>query len=139
MVCGRFEDEKRPWYQPCPIGGCVFLVPASAKWMNTQKGLKSLCTVDYNNVTGSVAEQIIDAGYTTVARGGTIINRAFENHETSKLLHGYRTRKEIVLNILSRQTIPCMIVKAIRQKLQIDEPGKGILFVQDLEQVAGLY
>lgn len=86
------------------------------------------------------AEMVIDAAIKAGARGGTIINaRGSGIHETSKLFSlEIEPEKEIVL-IISNAENTENIVSSIREMLQIDEPGKGILFVSDLSQAIGLY
>ncbi len=45
--------------------------------------------------------------------------------------------KEIVM-IVSESTLTEAIVGSIREDLDIDAPGKGILFVQDIKDVYGI-
>ena len=47
-------------------------------------------------------------------------------------------KKEMVM-ILSRKDITDKIVENIRVKLELDKPGKGILFIQDVHQAYGIY
>jgi nitrogen regulatory protein PII len=46
--------------------------------------------------------------------------------------------KEIVM-ILSKKDRSEAIVSSIRNKLKIDEPGKGIIFIQDVAKTYGLH
>lgn len=86
------------------------------------------------------AEDVIDAATEAGSKGGTIINaRGSGIHETSKLFSmDIEPEKEIVL-ILSEKNSTERIVSSIREKLKIDEPGKGIIFVQDINNTYGLY
>lgn len=86
------------------------------------------------------AEDVIESAEKAGSRGGTIINaRGSGIHETSKLFSlEIEPEKEIVL-ILAENTITDAIVSAIREDLQIDEPAKGIIFVQDINKTYGLY
>jgi len=86
------------------------------------------------------AEDVIDAAVSAGSKGGTIINgRGSGIHETSKLfLMDIEPEKEIVL-ILSEGDQTDKIISAIREKLKIDEPGNGIIFVQDVKRTYGIY
>lgn len=86
------------------------------------------------------AEYVIDAATEAGSKGGTIINaRGSGIHETSKLFSmEIEPEKEIVL-ILSEQGSTEAIVHAVREKLKIDEPGNGIIFIQDVSETYGLY
>lgn len=85
------------------------------------------------------AEAVIDAAKEAGARGGTIINgRGSGIHETSKLFSmDIEPEKEIVL-ILAEEKITSLITASIREKLEIDKPGNGIIFVQSVNQTYGL-
>ncbi|GEL78742.1 P-II family nitrogen regulator [Tenuibacillus multivorans] len=86
------------------------------------------------------AEDVIDAASEAGSKGGTIINgRGSGIHETSKLFSmNIEPEKEIVM-ILSERDSTDAIVSSIRKKLKIDEPGNGIIFIQDINQTYGLY
>lgn len=98
----------------------------------------------YHSITVIVnkgqAEDVIDAAMSAGSKGGTIINgRGSGIHETGKLFFmDIEPEKEIVI-ILSEVEKTDDIVKAINNKVKIDEPGHGILFVQDVTQAYGLY
>jgi nitrogen regulatory protein PII len=84
-------------------------------------------------------EQVMEAATKAGARGGTIINgRGSGIHETSKLFHmDIEPEKEIVM-ILSENSITEGIVTSIRDQLQIDKPGNGIIFVQEINKTYGV-
>lgn len=86
------------------------------------------------------AELVIDAATSAGSTGGTIINaRGSGIHETLKLFSmNIEPEKEIVL-ILSKKENTQAIVSSIREQLKIDEPGNGILFIQDVNKTYGLY
>ncbi|MBD8070351.1 P-II family nitrogen regulator [Bacillus sp. PS06] len=86
------------------------------------------------------AEYVIDAATEAGSKGGTIINaRGSGIHETSKLFSmDIEPEKEMVL-ILAEQESTDTIVASIRKKLKIDEPGNGIIFIQDVNKTYGLY
>lgn len=86
------------------------------------------------------AEFVIDAATEAGSKGGTIINaRGSGIHETSKVFSmDIEPEKEIVM-ILSEKESTEAIVSSIRKKLKIDEPGNGIIFIQDVNHTYGLY
>lgn len=85
------------------------------------------------------ADEVIESATKAGARGGTIINaRGSGIHETSKLFAmEIEPEKEIVL-ILCETPQTDRIVAAIREDLQINAPGNGIIFTQSVNQTYGL-
>ncbi len=85
------------------------------------------------------AEDVIDAATAAGSKGGTIINgRGSGIHETSRLFFmDIEPEKEIVL-ILSEKSATEAIISSIREKMSIEEAGKGIIFVQEVSKVYGL-
>ena len=98
----------------------------------------------YNSITVIVdkgnAEKVIDAATKAGSQGGTIINaRGSGIHETSKVFAmEIEPEKEIVL-ILSKIDKTDDIVSSINAELKIEEPGNGIIFVQNINKTYGLY
>ncbi|SMP58743.1 nitrogen regulatory protein P-II family [Anoxynatronum buryatiense] len=86
------------------------------------------------------AEEVIEAATEAGSRGGTIINaRGSGIHETSTLFAmEIEPEKEIVL-IISENHQTKAIAATIREKLHIDEPGNGIIFIQNVTQTFGLH
>ncbi len=86
------------------------------------------------------AEAVIDAAVKAGSHGGSIINaRGSGVHETASLFgFSVEPEKELVL-ILAKDTRVRDIVAQISTDLRLDEPGNGIVFVQDLARVRGLY
>ncbi|WP_219987241.1 P-II family nitrogen regulator [Gracilibacillus dipsosauri] len=91
-------------------------------------------------VDKGVAEDVISVAESAGSKGGTIINaRGSGIHETSKLFAmNIEPEKEIVM-ILSEEKATNGIVDKIRKDLKIDEPGNGIIFVQDVNATYGIY
>ncbi|RQD71363.1 MAG: P-II family nitrogen regulator [Tindallia sp. MSAO_Bac2] len=86
------------------------------------------------------AESVIEAAVEAGSKGGTVIGaRGSGIHETSKLFAmDIEPEKEIVL-IISEKESTEKITSSIRKHMEIDKPGKGIIFVQDVSQTYGLY
>jgi len=101
--------------------------------------------MDMYNVIFSIvdkgkAEEVIEAAEKAGSAGGTIINaRGAGVHETSKLFSmEIEPEKEIVL-ILAERDSADRIADAIKDRLRIDEPGNGIIFIQEVNKTYGLY
>ena len=90
-------------------------------------------------VDKGLGQDVVDAATQVGAKGATIINsRGSGIHETSKLFNmEVEQEKEIIL-ILAEHSILKDIVSSIREKFNIDEPGKGIIFVQEVHQTMGI-
>lgn len=84
-------------------------------------------------------EAVMDAAREVGARGGTIINaRGSGIHETAKFLNmEIEPEKEVVL-MLAPAELADKIVTAVRDGLKIDQPGQGIIFVQEVAETWGI-
>ena len=97
----------------------------------------------YNSIFAIVdrghAACVVEAANEAGAKGATIINaRGSGIHETSKLFaFDIEPEKEIVL-ILVGADITSKVCDSIVKKSEIDQAGKGIMFVQDVSQVYGV-
>lgn len=85
------------------------------------------------------AEEVISAATQAGSKGGTVLNaRGSGIHETSKLFAmEIEPEKEVVI-ILSEADKTNGIVETIRENLKIDDPGNGIIFVQDTNRTYGI-
>ena len=83
---------------------------------------------------------VIDAANKAGARGGTIINaRGAGIHEVQKFFSiEIEPEKEEVF-IITKEELKDSIVEAVRVKMKLDEPGTGVLFVIDVNEVYGLH
>lgn len=86
------------------------------------------------------ADTVVEAAQNAGSQGATIINaRGSGIHETKKVFNiEIEPEKEIVL-ILAKANICEDITSEIRKELNIEEPGKGIIFILDVSQTHGLY
>lgn len=86
------------------------------------------------------AEAAIEAARAAGSKGGTIIHaRGSSIHETSKVFSmEIEPEKEIVL-IISENNLTDKIAEAIKDHLHMDEPGNGIIFIQPINKILGLY
>ncbi|WOO36283.1 P-II family nitrogen regulator [Anaerocolumna sp. AGMB13020] len=111
---------------------------------NNMENERGVSNTMYHIITTIVekgnAEKVIDAATKAGSKGGTIINgRGSGIHETSRLFSmDIEPEKEIVL-ILSEAADTEAIVNSIKNDLKIDEPGNGIIYVQDVNRTFGIY
>ena len=105
-----------------------------------QERNNSMYKLIYTIVEKGRGEEVVDSANRVGATGATIANaRGAGPREIKSLFHiEVEPEKEQVL-IIARNEITDVIVDAIRSDLQIDEPGKGILFVLDVSEVFGLH
>lgn len=101
---------------------------------------KAMYQVIISIVNRGKAEEVIEAAKECGAKGGTIINgRGSGVNETIKLFNmDIEPEKEIVM-IIANTKIAEDIIMSINKKLEIDKPGNGIVFVQDVKRVYGIY
>lgn len=122
---------------------CTVLGTKSIPYENIEKE-KGAESAMYNMITAIVekgkAEDVIDAATKAGSKGGTIIEaRGSGIHETSKLFSmEIEPEKEIVI-ILSEADMTSAIATSIRTELKMDEPGNGIIYVQNVNNVYGIY
>ncbi|MDI9439103.1 MAG: P-II family nitrogen regulator [Firmicutes bacterium] len=140
-----FDDELQLYK---PRHGIAFTMPLVA-FLGTgnyaydsktrEGGAGSMYRAVFVVVDKGRGEEVMDVARAAGAKGGTIINaRGSSVHETRKFLNlEIEPEKEMVL-ILARQELADAIVVAVRDELKIHEPGKGIIFVQEVHEVHGV-
>lgn len=86
------------------------------------------------------AELVLDSAIAAGSKGATIINGRGSGIHEQKILFNFpiEPEKEIVL-IITAGDLTNKVIEAIRNDLHIDEPGKGIMFILDINQAYGLY
>lgn len=85
------------------------------------------------------AEKAVDASKKAGAEGGTIIwGRGTGIHEHAKLFGiTIEPEKEIILTLIDRRKT-ARVLDAIIKETELNKPGKGIAFVLEVEEVAGI-
>jgi len=103
-------------------------------------GGKVMYKVIFVIVEKGKAEDVIEAAKAAGSTGGTIINaRGAGVHEVQKFFSlEIEPEKEEVL-IITKSENKERIVDSIRERIKIDEPGNGILYVLDVNEVYGLH
>lgn len=120
----------------------AFLGRGSYEYVDdTQSGgaVESMYRAVFVIVDHGRGEEVMDAAREAGARGGTIIHaRGSGIHEHAKLLNmEIEPEKEIVL-IIAAEDITREVVMSIRDSLEIDKPGNGIIFVQEVNEAYGI-
>ena len=113
LICSDFDKNKgdeRSMYQ------CVYIIVERGKGEDA-------------------ASAAIEGG----AKGATIVfARGSGVHEKSKLFNmDIEPEKEIVMVVVSSETTE-KVVSNVRSEMEIDKPGNGIIFIQNLSQVYGV-
>lgn len=99
---------------------------------------------DYNIVFTIVdrgdGSRVVDAANSAGSRGATILHgRGSGIHDTAKVFGmEIEPEKEIVI-IISPSKLTEGIVSSINKEMNVDKPGNGIIFVQDIVSTYGLY
>ena len=86
------------------------------------------------------AEDVVEVAAKAGSKGATIINgRGSGIHETSRVFAmDIEPEKEIVL-IISKTSDAKDIVQCIKEDFDIDKPGNGVIFIQDVSEAYGLF
>lgn len=86
------------------------------------------------------AEDVVESANAAGARGGTILHaRGSGSKETLKVFNmDIEPEKEVVMIIVDSK-IAQNVVEKINNDLEINIAGKGIVFVQDIDQAHGIY
>ena len=101
---------------------------------------KNMHSIIYVIVDKGRADDVIEAANKAGAKGGTIINaRGAGIHEVQKLFSVEIEPEKEEVFIITKIEQKDSIVESIRNNLKIDEPGNGILFVMDINEVYGLH
>lgn len=105
-----------------------------------RRGDQPMYQIIFTIVNRGKAEEVVEAAQAAGAKGGTIMNaRGSGIHETTRLFNmDIEPEKEMVM-ILAKESTTDGIVSSIREALEIDKPGNGIIFVQNVEKAYGVY
>lgn len=136
----NFEKPKRGIAFTTSVSEVIGSVGCKKKELNRpESGDEAMYCAITVVVDKGRAEDVIDAATAAGSKGGTVINaRGSGLHETSKLFFmDIEPEKEIVI-ILSGKNEAEAIISSIRKRIQIEEPGKGIIFVQEVSKIYGL-
>ena len=91
-------------------------------------------------VDRGMGQDVMDIARKAGVRGGTIMHGRGVGAEYTEKLFGVEIEpeKEIVF-ILIPDNLVCQVVNALYEELQLEQAGKGVLFVEPVEEVRGLF
>ncbi len=91
-------------------------------------------------VDRGMANDVMDIARKAGVRGGTILHGRGAGTDIATSLFGVEIEpeKELVI-ILTPNDLVDRVVEALTQGLQLDQPGKGILFIEPILDTRGLY
>lgn len=112
-------------------------MPAStAKCVEGKSMFKKLTVI----VDRGMADDVMDIARKAGIRGGTILHGRGAGAEIATNLFGVEIEpeKELVIILMPNDLVD-KVVHALSQELHLDEPGKGILFVEPIINTRGLF
>lgn len=141
-------SEKFNLYKP--HNGIAFSIPLKyclringPKYISNPEK-KGVNNVDYESIfvivdKGSI-DDVLEAAESAGSTGGTIIHgRGSGSQDKATLFNIQIEPEKDILLILSKAEKTDDIVNAISERLNIHEPGAGIIFVLDVNRTLGLY
>ena len=142
-ISGEMQFEK-------PHRGIAFMCPVSVFTGKKNSISENIPKIDevknrlhkiiYVVVDKGKAEDVIEAANKAGAKGGTIINaRGAGVHEAKKLFSVEIEPEKEEVFIIAKNEAKDGILESIKAELNIDEPGNGIVFVIDVNEVYGLH
>lgn len=126
------------------LAGCVHLgrnLKLSSRKTQNTTAMENVTTYDLivTIINKGFSGDVLEASRAAGAEGGTIMNgRGSGIHETGSLFSiNIEPEKEIVLTLVER-TITENVLQSIIERTGLDEPGKGIAFVLEVDKAAGI-
>lgn len=131
-----------------PNKGIAFIEEVANVWGSSScavgnrecgEGVEYMYNAIYTIVERGLGDDVIDAAQEAGSMGGTVIHgRGSGIHEIQKVFNmTIEPEKDIIL-ILSQVESTEKIVSSIREKLKIDEPGRGIIYVTNVKETYGI-
>jgi len=112
------------------------IVTNTAQGLEGKSMFKKLTVIVDRGMSSDVMDIALKAG----VRGGTILHGRGTGAEKATNLFGVEIEpeKELVIILLPNDLVD-KVVQALSQELHLDEPGKGILFVEPVLETRGLF
>lgn len=124
-----------------PINNCIGLKNSKYQSNSEKQEVKNMkYEAIFTIVDKGMSDEVLEAAELGGSTGGTVIHgRGSGSQDKAKLFNiEIEPEKEIVL-ILSEITKTESIVSSIKEKLNINAPGTGIIFVMDVNKTLGLF
>lgn len=139
----HFEKPHHGIVFSMDLKSCFGIRDSKCKLNVDNKGVRDMGGYDaiFTIVDKGLDHEVIEAAKLGGATGGTIIRaRGGSGTRDKPILFNIEIdpEKEIIL-ILSPNKNTDSIVRAIEKELNINQPGKGIIFVMDVKKTLGLY
>ncbi len=141
------DHLKKKFHMNKPNHGIIFSIPVN-KIFGTHEsniqtdigGIDNMHEAILTIVEIGLAQDVIDIAAKAGSTGATVINaRGSGIHEHEKFFGmTIEPEKEVVIIIALKHKVQA-IVDAIRTSMDIDQPGKGIIFTMDVNRVTGIY
>jgi nitrogen regulatory protein PII len=150
IAAKALEGLNEKYHFEKPNTGIAFCIPVMGFWgakncednkIHVKRGGRNIMyNAIFTIVDKGKACDVIDAAVSAGSRGATIINARGSGIDEKCVLFSIvvEPEKEIVM-ILAETGMTDSIVSSIREAVKIDQPGKGILFVLDVNKTYGLY
>jgi nitrogen regulatory protein PII len=135
----NFSKKRHGIAFTIPLVDVYGLSNSIIQYRDTHEEEKSMYSAIFVIVEKGKGEQVVDASNKAGGRGATIINaRGSSSKENQKIFNiEIEPEKEMVL-ILAEESKIEPICNSIKDNLKIDEPGKGVMFVQQTSKVFGV-
>lgn len=146
QVDSAIEAIRQRFKLDLPRHGIAFTIPVArfvgvhqSDYYNDSIQEDAMHQAIYTIVNKGRGQEVIEAAAKAGANGGTILNaRGSGTHETAKVFAvEIEPEKEIILTLVPSEKLEA-IVEAIRTALDIDSPGKGVIFVLPVTKAIGL-
>lgn len=150
IAAKTLEGLNQKYHFEKPNTGIAFSVPLKGFWgardckyhkTSEERGGRSIMyNAIFTIVDKGKAQDVIDAAVSAGSKGATIINARGSGIDEKSVLFSIvvEPEKEIVM-ILAETDMTDAITSSIRKAVEIDKPGKGIMFVLDITKTYGLY
>ncbi len=108
--------------------------------VNRRKDSDRMYNVIFTIVERGRGEEVVEAALKAGSKGATIINaRGSGVNDTCRLFAmEIETEKEVIMVIANKEETQ-KVVLGIRKLIDIDNPCSGVVFVQEIDQIYGLF
>ena len=149
LAAGAIQGISKDMQFDKPHHGIAFTIDVGEVWGSDNlieknqihsEAKSSVYKIIYVIVDKGKGIEVIEAANRAGARGGTIEHaRGSGIHEVRKLFSVEIEPEKDKVFIITKSDIKDAIIKSIMASMDLNAPGNGILFVQDLNEVYGLH
>lgn len=119
--------------------GIIFQIDSYNRYITKRKEDKNMKVAIFTVIERGKAQDVVESSKKAGAKGGTILHGRGSAGEKAKFLLGMEIEpeKEIVMTIVD-EAIMDDVIKNIREASDVDNSGKGILFVLPVSKSIGI-